>query len=120
MDVWNASVVEKVRVGDCGYEDGGEVGYLVFVSREEVEVVRAARSYNFSESCNGWEQGWRCLALAVDAVEDEYELLFSLQQVLELYDEGADALRSSVEDTGFFELSMCGQCLFYDRDCPFE
>ena len=39
MDVWNAGVLEKVRVGDCVYEDGGEVGYLVFISSEDVEMV---------------------------------------------------------------------------------
>ena len=76
--MWNAGVVEKVRVGNCRYEDGGEVGYLVLIVSEEVEMVGRVRSYNFTESCNGWEQSWRCLALAVDAVEDEYELLFSL------------------------------------------
>lgn len=40
MDVWNAEVVQEVGVRDCGYEDGGEVGYLVYISREEVDLVR--------------------------------------------------------------------------------
>lgn len=77
--MWNASVVEKVRVGDCSYEDGGEIRYLTFVSSEGVEVVGKMRSYSLSESYNGWEQGWRCFALAVNAVEDKYELLISFK-----------------------------------------
>lgn len=76
--MWNAGVVEKVRVGNCGYEDGGEIGYLVLISSEEVEMVGRVRSYDFSESCNGWEQGWSSLALAVDGVENKYEFLVSL------------------------------------------
>lgn len=75
--MWNAGVVEKVRLRGCGNEDGGEIGYLALVSREEVEVLGGVRSYYFPKPCNSWEQGWRCLARAVDAVEDEYELLFS-------------------------------------------
>lgn len=38
----------------------------------------------------------------------------------ELYNEGADALTSSVSAIGVLKLSMCGQCLFYRRDCLFE
>ena len=46
--MWNAGVVEKVRVGDCGYEDGGEVGYLVFIisggrDKRKSEVIRFLR-----------------------------------------------------------------------------
>lgn len=37
--MWNAGVTEEVRVWSCGNEDGGEVGYLCFVSREEIEVL---------------------------------------------------------------------------------
>lgn len=37
--MWYAGVMEEVRVWGCGYEDGGEIGYLCLVSREEVEVL---------------------------------------------------------------------------------
>ena len=39
MDVWDAAVVEEVRVWGCGDEDGGEVGELAFISRGKVMVL---------------------------------------------------------------------------------
>ena len=75
--MWNASVVEEVRVSGCRDKDVGEVGRLGFLSREEAVVLGLSWSYNLSEPCNSWEQGRRCLALAVDTVEDEYELPLS-------------------------------------------
>ena len=78
VDVRNAGVVEEVRVWGCGDEDRGEVGQLGLVSREINEVqLGSVWSHCLSEPGKSWEQGWRCLALTVDAVEDEDEFLVS-------------------------------------------